>query len=268
MWNLFFDEIICNVVLKQQWIRFFWPENLILYSPAVAPDTSHRLWRAVLLQPLALSPSLALLTPILPVAGFGATHCSCPSGLRISPPLAPAADTISQGHPHTCLASVACPKFHSHIQVSPAAGTESLKHTQAWAREWDYGESELRKVLIGRYKKTGQTLVIRLRAQPDQWAYKKPAPCMPPPASSPLCFSLLPLPLHIASSTGRVPLTPSNMQDSQVCVLIHCKVPFACTFLIAHQLMWLTRFVSGYYLLMLMGQVLSFCVFVSLSLYS
>ena len=39
-----------------------------------------------------------------------------------------------------------------------------------------------------------------------------------------LCSSLLPLPLHIATSVCTLPPSPSNILDPQVCSLIHCKV--------------------------------------------
>lgn len=41
----------------------------------------------------------------------------------------------------------------------------------------------------------------------------------------------IPPPLHTALSVGTVPLIPSNVQDPQVCGLVHCKVSVFLQFL-------------------------------------
>ena len=107
-------------------------------------------------------------------------------------------------------------------------------------------------------------MVVRHRAQQDKCTDQLQLTCyqplvhpfLPPPWSSFPCT----LPHQLAQSHRPPPMCRTPRFASSAVA----KSWFACSFLIAHQWVWLTRFVSGYCLLMLFGQVLCLCVFVFL----
>lgn len=145
--------------------------------------------------------------------------------------------------------------------ASQAAVTYSLQHSQTQDR------LRLHKNIVekGFNKKIGWISANRCKSQSEKqtdWRILHSTSsfythfCL-----LPLCSSPLPLYSTVFHQFAQC-RWPSNILDSQVCIPVSCKVSLTSCSLVAHQLVWLTKFLF-FFLCYVFLRALSLCVFCS-----
>lgn len=196
-----------------------------------------------------MSPSLIL---VHPVAGLGNTHHSWPSGWWLQNPSSytywcwDSRWLQSKGTHNPSLTPGAAIQF---LHASPWLWNLAM-HTLTWHGEWDYADTEWRKGLMRRCNKTSET-GHQMQGSTRQAYWLVPIsmpsfcfipfsvyasfvrPCSPFPCSLP----------HQLAHSHQPLLTPWTLRFASSPA---AKSSFACSFFIAHQLVWLTMFVPGY----------------------